>query len=152
MCAQLRWLLLQDEAWRQQQKRLLTAQFRPREVESLAMNAVLPIAAQDVQPNAPLFWVQERELHELKVHSCPARSLASPCCSCGEQDSNLAFWIWVPTVGSWRSAVLPHELGRVEGALHILMAACMRGTAALQAAGFPGFHTLRQLALHRACT
>ncbi|KAK9800258.1 hypothetical protein WJX73_008605 [Symbiochloris irregularis] len=57
----------QDEAWREQQRRLLTAQFGPREVESLAMNAVLPLTAQDSQPDAPLFWVQERELHELEV-------------------------------------------------------------------------------------
>ena len=63
----------QDEAWREQQKRLLTAQFGPREVESLAMNAVLPLAAQEMQPDAPLFFVQERELHELQVrcaHCC----------------------------------------------------------------------------------
>lgn len=61
------WGLSQDEAWREQQRRLLTAQFGPREVENLAMNAVLPLAAQDMQPNAPLYWVQERELHELQV-------------------------------------------------------------------------------------
>ena len=60
----------QDEAWRQQQRRLLTAQFGPKEVESLATNAVLPI--QDtVDPDGdPLQWVIEKELHELEVSVC----------------------------------------------------------------------------------
>jgi hypothetical protein len=59
----------QDAAWREQQRRLLSAQFGPREVESLAMNAVLPLEAER-EPGfagAPLRWVQERELKELAV-------------------------------------------------------------------------------------
>lgn len=56
MCAE------QDVAWREQQRRLLTAQFGPREVESLAMNAVLPLDTEDGFTGTPLRWVQEREL------------------------------------------------------------------------------------------
>ena len=33
----------QDQAWKKQQAKLLSAQFGPKEVESLAMNTVLPI-------------------------------------------------------------------------------------------------------------
>ncbi|BDA48868.1 probable vacuolar protein sorting-associated protein 13A at C-terminar half [Coccomyxa sp. Obi] len=57
----------QDVAWREQQRRLLTAQFGPREVESLAMNAVLPLDTEDGFTGTPLRWVQERELKELAV-------------------------------------------------------------------------------------
>ena len=58
----------QDEAWREQQRRLLTAQFGPKEVESLATNAVLPIQESFVDADAdPLQWIQEKELHELEV-------------------------------------------------------------------------------------
>ena len=57
----------QDEAWREQQRRLLTAQFGPREVESLAMNSVLPLALPEQYAPRPLGWVQERELYELQV-------------------------------------------------------------------------------------
>ena len=63
----------QDEAWREQQRRLLTAQFGPKEVESLATNAVLPIQDSIVDADAdPLQWVQEKELKELEVsmHAC----------------------------------------------------------------------------------
>ena len=56
MCAE------QDVAWREQQRRLLTAQFGPREVESLAMNAVLPLDTENGFTGTPLRWVQEREL------------------------------------------------------------------------------------------
>ena len=58
---------VQDEAWREQQRRLLTAQFGPREVESLAMNSVLPLALPEQEALRPLGWVQERELYELQV-------------------------------------------------------------------------------------
>ncbi|KAL0018632.1 hypothetical protein WJX77_009530 [Trebouxia sp. C0004] len=58
----------QDEAWRQQQRRLLTAQFGPKEVESLATNAVLPMQESFVDSDAdPLQWIQEKELRELEV-------------------------------------------------------------------------------------
>ena len=58
----------QDEAWREQQRRLLTAQFGPKEVESLATNAVLPIQESFVDSDAdPLQWIQEKELRELEV-------------------------------------------------------------------------------------
>ncbi len=46
----------------EQQRRLLTAQFGPREVESLAMNAVLPLQSEEGFTGTPLRWVQEREL------------------------------------------------------------------------------------------
>lgn len=62
----------QDEAWREQQRRLLTAQFGPKEVESLATNAVLPIQESVVDADAdPLQWIQEKELRELEVWSSP---------------------------------------------------------------------------------
>jgi hypothetical protein len=37
----------QDRPWRQQQRRLLAAQFGPREVESLAVNAIVPAAGEE---------------------------------------------------------------------------------------------------------
>ncbi|KAK9815754.1 hypothetical protein WJX72_009012 [[Myrmecia] bisecta] len=55
----------QDAAWREQQHRLLTAQFGPKEVESLAMNSVLPLPGLAQDSAAPLRWVQEKELQEL---------------------------------------------------------------------------------------
>ena len=58
----------QDEAWREQQRRLLTAQFGPKEVESLATNAVLPVQESIMEADAdPLQWIQEKELRELEV-------------------------------------------------------------------------------------
>ncbi len=55
--------LLQDAAWREQQRRLLSAHFGPREVESLAMNAVLPLDRDEgCVAGAPLLWVQQREM------------------------------------------------------------------------------------------
>ena len=60
----------QDEAWRKQQQRLLTARFGPKEVESLATNAVLSVYESAVNANAsPLQWIQEKEEQELSV-SC----------------------------------------------------------------------------------
>ena len=54
---------LQDAAWREQQRRLLSAHFGPREVESLAMNAVLPLDQDNgCVAGAPLLWVQQREM------------------------------------------------------------------------------------------
>ena len=41
--------LLQDRPWRQQQRRLLAAQFGPREVESLAVNAIVPAPGEEVE-------------------------------------------------------------------------------------------------------
>ncbi|KAK9867091.1 hypothetical protein WJX84_006946 [Apatococcus fuscideae] len=57
----------QDQAWRQQQAKLLSAQFGPKEVESLAMNTVLPIPGINEAQVDPLQWVQEKELRELQV-------------------------------------------------------------------------------------
>ena len=55
--------MLQDAAWREQQRRLLSAHFGPREVESLAMNSVLPLDRDDSSvAGAPLLWVQQREM------------------------------------------------------------------------------------------
>jgi hypothetical protein len=58
---------VQGEAWKNQQRRLLTAQFGPREVESLAMNAVLPMDEEELQGSSPVRWIQERELREVQV-------------------------------------------------------------------------------------
>lgn len=56
-------LTVQDAAWREQQRRLLSAHFGPREVESLAMNAVLPLDRDEgCVAGAPLLWVQQREM------------------------------------------------------------------------------------------
>ena len=78
---------MQDEAWRQQQNRLLTAQFGPREVESLAMNSVLPLALPEQEAPRPLGWVQERELHELQVkafnETVERYAVAGWVCVCG---------------------------------------------------------------------
>ena len=58
----------QDDAWREQQRRLLEAQFGPHEVESLAQNAVLPLQQEAADGNEdPLMWVQAKELRELQV-------------------------------------------------------------------------------------
>ena len=57
----------QDDAWRAQQRRLLTAQFGPKEVESLSMNAVLPMDVSGQFTAHPLEWMQAKELHELQV-------------------------------------------------------------------------------------
>lgn len=62
----------QDMAWREQQRRLLSAHFGPREVESLAMNAVLPLDREEGSvAGAPLLWVQQREM---KVRAGATRS------------------------------------------------------------------------------
>ena len=58
----------QDDAWREQQRRLLEAQFGPNEVESLAQNAVLPLQQEAAEGSEdPLMWVQAKELRELQV-------------------------------------------------------------------------------------
>ena len=58
----------QGDAWREQQRRLLEAQFGPHEVESLAQNAVLPLQQEAVDGSEdPLMWVQAKELRELQV-------------------------------------------------------------------------------------
>ena len=58
----------QDDAWREQQRRLLEAQFGPHEVESLAQNAVLPLQQEAADGSEdPLMWVQAKELRELQV-------------------------------------------------------------------------------------
>ena len=60
----------QDDAWREQQRRLLEAQFGPHEVESLAQNAVLPLQQETADGSEdPLMWVQAKELRELQVGS-----------------------------------------------------------------------------------
>ena len=62
----------QDEVWREQQRRLLTAQFGPKEVESLVTNAVLSIQDSLVEADVdPLAWVQQKELRELEVTPMP---------------------------------------------------------------------------------
>lgn len=57
----------QDRPWRQQQRRLLAAQFGPREVESLAVNAIVPVAGEEVEGEGPLDWVVEKETRNLEV-------------------------------------------------------------------------------------
>lgn len=58
----------QDEVWREQQRRLLTAHFGPKEVESLVTNAVLSLEDGLVDGDVdPLAWVQQKELRELEV-------------------------------------------------------------------------------------
>ncbi len=73
---------MQDVAWREQQRRLLTAQFGPREVESLAMNAVLPLQSEEGFTGTPLRWVQERELkaflYAAMYRSPPIMAVQSP--------------------------------------------------------------------------
>ena len=62
----------QDEVWREQQRRLLTAQFGPKEVESLVTNAVLSLQDSLVEADVdPLAWVQQKELRELEVDPLP---------------------------------------------------------------------------------
>eukprot|EP00887_Chlorella_sp_A99_P007742 scaffold20.g7742.t1 len=56
----------QDRPWREQQRRLLSAQFGPREVESLAVNAVVPAEGADTE-TGPLDWVVEKEARDLEV-------------------------------------------------------------------------------------
>ena len=68
----------QDDAWREQQRRLLTAQFGPKEVESLSMNAVLPIDVDARRSAAPLEWMQTKELYELQVMRPVTGSLGAP--------------------------------------------------------------------------
>jgi hypothetical protein len=46
----------QDRPWRQQQRRLLAAQFGPREVESLAVNAIVPLPGEEVEGEGGLDW------------------------------------------------------------------------------------------------
>jgi hypothetical protein len=57
----------QDRPWRQQQRRLLAAQFGPREVESLAVNAIVPLPGEEVEGEGPLDWVVEKEARNLEV-------------------------------------------------------------------------------------
>jgi hypothetical protein len=71
MCVSLRWCICQDAAWREQQRRMLSAQFGPREVESAAMNEVpmLPGLSADggIAGYQPLAWLRKKELNELEV-------------------------------------------------------------------------------------
>lgn len=62
----------QDDAWREQQRKLLTAQFGPKEVEVLSMNAVLPITLQSEDQRWQLEWMQCKELHELQASRRPS--------------------------------------------------------------------------------
>ena len=63
----------QDEVWREQQRRLLTAHFGPKEVESLVTNAVLSLQDSLVDGDVdPLAWVQQKELRELEVTHLPS--------------------------------------------------------------------------------
>lgn len=84
---------MQDAAWREQQRRLLSAHFGPREVESLAMNSVLPLDREEGSvAGSPLLWVQQREM-KVRIRlllSCKFRpacilgpDLWCPPCSCG---------------------------------------------------------------------
>ena len=73
--------MLQDAAWREQQRRLLSAHFGPREVESLAMNSVLPLDRDDKSvAGAPLLWVQQREMKVSRALLHPACTSWTPCC------------------------------------------------------------------------
>lgn len=58
----------QDHQWRENQRKLLTAQFGPKEVETLSMNEVLVIDSGKTKgKTAPLEWMQSKELNELQV-------------------------------------------------------------------------------------
>lgn len=57
----------QDQAWQEQQRRLLAAQFGPREVESLAVNAVVPALEEENGADAALDWVIAKETQDLAV-------------------------------------------------------------------------------------
>ena len=68
----------QERAWQEQQRRLLTAQFGPKEVESLAVNAVIPsapasllgdddVSAGDGGVGEALQWVVAKEARDLEV-------------------------------------------------------------------------------------
>ena len=68
----------QERAWQDQQRRLLTAQFGPKEVESLAVNAVIPSAPAsllgddestggDAGGKEALEWVLAKEDRDLGV-------------------------------------------------------------------------------------
>lgn len=59
----------QEPAWRKQQRRLLAAQFGPREVESLAVNAIVPVLGEEGGPDEaqPLEWVFEKETRNLDI-------------------------------------------------------------------------------------
>lgn len=59
--------IYQDRPWRQQQRRLLAAQFGPREVESLAVNAIVPAPGEETEGEGPLDWVVEKEFVSLEV-------------------------------------------------------------------------------------
>ena len=78
----------QDEVWREQQRRLLTAQFGPKEVESLVTNTVLTLQDRLVEPDVdPLQWVQQKELRELEVTALPACHRSSLSLLCHLQHS-----------------------------------------------------------------
>lgn len=59
----------QDKAWQEQQRRLLTAQFGPREVESLAINAAVTpaLTEEDLSPASALTWVLQKEAKDLEA-------------------------------------------------------------------------------------
>ena len=63
----------QEPAWRKQQRRLLAAQFGPREVESLAVNAIVPVPGEEDGADGggaqapPLEWVFEKETRNLDI-------------------------------------------------------------------------------------
>ena len=78
-------LMLQDAAWREQQRRLLSAHFGPREVESLAMNAVLPLDRDEgCVAGAPLLWVQQREMKVQRISSPMPTRWRPRCCVASE--------------------------------------------------------------------
>ena len=78
---------MQDAPWREQQRRLLSAHFGPREVESLAMNAVLPLDQDNgCVAGAPLLWVQQREMKVCRTSYHTWTCWRQPCGpACGSE-------------------------------------------------------------------
>lgn len=69
----------QDAQWRENQRKLLTAQFGPKEVETLSMNESLIIDSNTPSGRStPLEWMQSKELRELQV----SRSSPASCTGC----------------------------------------------------------------------
>jgi len=115
----------QDAAWREQQRKLLTAQFGPREVAALGAANPATLAAGPAEAGAaaggPLAWVQARPLT-----LAPALSLTP---SAGRSVViNGVLCCQARALGAWRRAgvvlrVLP---GRAAGASRPLLWACVR--------------------------
>ena len=57
----------QDASWRENQRKLLTAQFGPKEVETLSMNDTILDTSTVSGRSTPLEWMQSKELRELQA-------------------------------------------------------------------------------------